>query len=491
MLKKRSPYFYPITLSIFICFLSIFNGVIPLQYDNLFYMNGARNIFEQGAYVNGVNLVEPQWPILYSLTLVPSFFLGIPVEVFARILNFLYFFGGIFFFFQFLKLNKVSEKTTFSVTAFCLLNYYLYRSVFLEMPDIALFFYFNFFVYLCANLNNKPVQSACWIGIVSLLSTMTKPTGAVFAISCLLSFVGGLVFNRRFDKGYFIACISSVVGLVAAKVINKKVILNLTSLGYEVNTYWQKVDGGVSNLILILQDQLKIFTDFSIFYQKIIFFSNWLIPSGVFAKISIIPFFLGLLLLLIIIYQIWILAFKAKKKFSLPIVAFIIYAGLCISPEIQNRHTILIFPFLFFLVVTFFEKNDFFNKFDKYKKHLLIFILIFNLIPTFIFLGFGNKKNHSGLLNIVLGKSYYLSHFDNLKKSAKKLSEYQSNNFFVHENFVRFVSFHSKRQVKPSKTDTNYESGDIVLLPKADVLKMTKLTTIIYSNPDYQIFKIK
>ena len=195
-------------------------------------MNGARNIFENGAYINGFGEIEPQWPIFYSLSLVPSYFIGVPVQIFSRLLNVFYFIGGCYFFYCFLKRERESSALINLVITLSLGNYYAWRSVFLEMPDITLFFLFNAFLYASTFFKDAGGKSKILCFTVTLVAVLTKPTGLVFLLACFFNVIFSLFYERKnLGKGVWVF-LASLAGFTIGKLINSQIIKSMVNQGF-------------------------------------------------------------------------------------------------------------------------------------------------------------------------------------------------------------------------------------------------------------------
>ena len=476
---------------IIIGILNLFNGVIPLQYDNLYYMNAARNLASSWSYINGFNQIETQWPIFYSLSLVPSFFIGLPVEVFARVLNLIFLLGGVYFFKQFL----VSSRENINVinrTVFCsLFSYYIFRSVYLEMPDIALFFFFNLFLFCAFNLSKNKMRYIFMIGFISLLSVMTKPTGAIFFVAILASFLFSLLFDRSFNKSFGLALISSFAGLYVGKILNKKVIDAQLAKGFSVNPYWQHIDGGSGNIKLILEGILKSFTEMDLFFNKVILLGSWFAPSNLFSKFIIILFLISLLCVLLVVYVSLKNIFKPRFDQRVIFITSLGYLALCLPPGIQNRHLILIFPFCYWIFFKFINENKLFDrKFRGFEFSSIIttLIVVFNILPSLILLTVGNLKNHGGLYQKYVKNSYYLGEFVSVEEITRHKS-LKNSNVYVPENYVRIISFLMGRNIISDNYIQNIKKGEYLIWKNDSNSSEKPNYDEIYSNNEYALYR--
>ena len=471
--------------------LNLFNGVIPLQYDNLYYMNAARNLASSWTYINGFNQIETQWHIFYSLSLVPAFFIGLPVEVFARILNLICFLGGVYFFKQFLVSSKENTNVINRTVICSIFSYYIFRSSYLEMPDITLFFFFNFFLFCAFDLEKKQMQNVLLIGLISFISVITKPTGAIFFVAILATFLFSLIFDRSFNKGFGLALLSSFSGLYFAKVLNKVVVDTQLEKGFSINPYWQHVDGGSGNIKLMFENFFKSFTEIDLFFNKVILLGSWFAPSNLFSKFKIILFLISLFLVILIIYVSLKNIFKTRFDQRIIFITSLGYFALCLPPAIQNRHLILIFPFCYWVFFKFISDNKLFARQFKGVEigSIITFLIVFiNLLPSLILLMVGNLKNHGGLYQKYLKKSYYLGEFVDVENivSHKSLG---SGNIYVPENYVRIMSFLMKKNIISDNYIQNINKDEYLIwkknsnpLGKADYDE-------VYSNDAYILYR--
>ena len=156
------------------------------------------------------------------------------------------------FFYQYLILINQSKEKVNAILGLSSASYFTLRSVFLEMPDITLFFYFYFFLYQAENMLRQKFRSCFWIGLLCFAAVMTKPTGLLFFFSCILSFFMYLVFQRKFSKSLIFSVLATGVGTFLGKFLNSSIINNLKNSGYEVNSYWIHVSSSYGHYFLKL-----------------------------------------------------------------------------------------------------------------------------------------------------------------------------------------------------------------------------------------------
>ena len=141
------------------------------------------------------------------------------------------------------------------------------------------------------------------------------------------------------------------------------------------------------------------------FFKKGLLLSNWLIPSGLFFRFKVVSVVLGYFLLAIVVFKIVSDTFKRENRNRTSILVFGCYFGMCLVPSIQDRHLILLSPYLIWIFIKY-VIQPMMNKFKNKKKlisYLVVAIYILNLAPTIIFLGIGNRKNHGGVYQKMRG----------------------------------------------------------------------------------------
>lgn len=480
-------------IAIIFCAMILLYGVIPNQYDNLFYLNSARNIFYLKKYINGFNLIDPQWPIFYSLSLVPAFFLHIPEHIFARILNLGYFFGGVYFFYQFLKIRKIESKILLTTIAFCLVNYYTIRSVLLEMPDITFYFYFNAFLYIVENAKLKRFNTFLFIGLISFFAVITKPTGSVFFLACFAGLILSTIQLKKFDLNSFYITLSTLFGAGLGKLINKLVIEGEQRNGAILHLQHLHVDGGVKNSKEMIASMLEQVINFDLFKEKVIFLSNWFISSDVFRQFQFVPFMMGLFLIFIFLKYIYQEIFRNGKFSKLSIAVLVIYFVLCLTPApvIQKRHVIPMIPFLYFIFTNSVFNFEFIRNNEWVKKLVFSFVVVGNILPVVLLLSIGNLKDHGGIYHQIFEKKFYMAEFVDIYEVAHWTKSFKEKNIYVPIKLVRFFSYQRNGQVRQLLENSSFEKGDLVVKYRNN-LENEKIENMssIYSNPTFEVFEI-